>query len=131
MLRTGRLRKAAADLGRSRPCKHITPRCDVATVRKTPQMAAGGGQDPQVPGPAEPRAATSAGSIRPHRARLIVLTYQRVGYVCPTRLEQGLNPPRARKFSEKSLVHQNDFRCDRNDFVAVEMNLSLMPFGRR
>src|SRR5438874_8727678 len=36
-----RLRKAAADLGRSRPSKHKTPHCDVATVRKTPQMAAG------------------------------------------------------------------------------------------
>jgi len=32
---------------------------------------------------------------------------------------------------ETNLVHQNDFSCDRNDFVAVEMNLSLMPFGRR
>jgi len=32
---------------------------------------------------------------------------------------------------ERSLVHQNDFRYDRNDFPAVEMNLSLMPFGRR
>ncbi len=32
---------------------------------------------------------------------------------------------------ENNLVHQNDFSCDRNHFVAVEMNLSLMPFGRR
>jgi len=32
-------------------------------------------------------------------AYVIALTYQQVGYVCPTRLEQGLNPPRARKFS--------------------------------
>jgi len=36
-----RLRKAAADLGRSRPSKHKTPHCDVATVRKTPQIPAG------------------------------------------------------------------------------------------
>ena len=55
-------------------------------------------------------------------AYVIALTYQQVGYVCPTRLEQGLNPPRARKFSEKSLVHQNDFRYDRNDFPAVEID---------
>jgi hypothetical protein len=31
---------------------------------------------------------------------------------------------------EQNLVYQNDFRYDRNDFPALEMNLSLMPFGR-
>jgi len=32
---------------------------------------------------------------------------------------------------ETNLVQQNDFSCDRNVFVAVEMNLSLMAFERQ
>jgi len=40
---------------------------------------------------------------------------------------KSFNIPRQKKIWR----NQNDFQCAGNDFVAVEMNLSLMPFGRR